>query len=376
MKSIDSKGFRPFFLLAGAQSLVAMGIWLATLGGLLQLNGPLSGVRWHAHEMIHGFTVAVIAGFLLTAVGNWTGRETLVGLPLRALASLWLAARLALLFDSGPLGPLLDLAFLPMLSLAVGRPLWATRNRRNAAFPALLMLLWACNLVSWVDPELAARADRFAIYVIQVIILLVAGRIVPMFTRNTTGVSEIRNRPAMDTLALTAASVVALLSLVPGASTALDISAAVAGVAVLARASTWGFVPALRVPMLWVLHLGHAFIGLGFLMQALSALWPVGSSLPLHALTVGGVGLMTLGMMARVGLGHTGRTIRAHPVTTLAFGALVLAALVRVIGPLVLPGRLLLPWMVAGGLWILAFTAFVVVYLSILVAPRPDGKAG
>ncbi len=376
MKSIDAKGFRPFFLLAGVQALIAMGLWLASLGGALQLDGALSGLRWHAHEMVHGFTVAVIAGFLLTAVGNWTGRETLVGMPLRTLAGLWLAARLALLFDTGLLGPLLDLSFLPLLALAIGRPLWATRNLRNAAFPGLLMLLWACNLASWLDPALAPRADRFAIYVIQGIILLVAGRIVPMFTRNTTGVAEIRNRPGMDTLALAAAGAVALLSLVPGATTAMDIAAAVAGVAVLARASTWGFVPALRVPMLWVLHLGHAFIGLGYMMQALSALWPLGSSLPLHAMTVGGIGMLTLGMMARVGLGHTGRTIRAHPVIALAFGALGLAALVRVLGPLLLPDRLLLPWMLAGGLWILAFAAFVVVYLPILLAPRPDGKAG
>lgn len=376
MTSIDAKGFRPFFLLAGAHAAVAMGIWLAVLGGALAPSGPLQGVRWHAHEMIHGFTVAVLAGFLLTAVSNWTGRETVVGVPLRALALLWLSGRLALLVDAGWLGPLLDLAFLPALALGIARPLLAARDRRNAAFPVLLLLLWASNLVSWTAPELAARADRFAVYLIVLIILIVAGRVVPLFTRNATKVAEIRNRPGMDALAIAAAAAVAMGSLHPAPGHLLDIAAAVAGVAVLARSSTWGFLPATRQPILWVLHLGHAFLGLGFLMQALSALWPTGASLPLHALTVGGIGLMTLGMMARVSLGHTGRPLRVHPIIAVAFGALTLAALVRVFGPTLVPGRLLLPWMLAGGLWIAAFVAFVGVYLPILRAPRPDGKPG
>lgn len=379
--SILAKGFRPFFLLAGLHATAAMALWLWSLhGGPPEAGSPglAFGVRDHAHEMVHGFTVAVLAGFLLTAVGNWTGRETLVGPPLGALALLWLLPRGLLRAppESGPhrLGVLLDLGFLPLLALVIARPLWAARNVRNAAFPLLLLLLWAASLAGRVEPSLASRADRFAVHLVALAILLVTGRIVPLFTRNATG-AAVRSSPVLDGLSFAALGGLALLDLLlPGTLLAEGLAALAAG-AILARARGWALGAARRDPLLLVLHLGHLAVGLSLLMRASGGLWPALERGALHLLTVGGVGLLTLGMMARVALGHTGRPLRAARPTALAFALLGLGALVRALGPALWadprPTRLL-----AGLLWLLAFALFLAVYTPILLRPRVDGKPG
>lgn len=377
MAPLLAKGFRPFFLLAAAFAAAVVPYWLLAFTGRAPVAGPLLGIVWHGHEMVYGFAVAVVAGFLLTAVTNWTQRETATGGLLLGLAALWLAGRVALLVVPGWVGSVVDLLFLPALAVVIARPIVAARSRRNYGFPALLLALAGANLAVHLDahgvlPGTAIPADRVAVSLVVVIVLVVTGRIVPLFTRNTTGRAEIHNLRALDLTAIAAALVVAALQPFPAAAPVLPAAQGVAAVAVFGRMVPWGTRYVAREPLLWVLHVGHAFVGVGFALGALGA--PL--SVALHATTVGGFGVLILGMMARVALGHTGRPLRVAPAVTLAFVALVGAALVRVVGPLLAPALSVTWFWLAAGAWSLGFTIYAVVYLPILTRPRPDGKAG
>lgn len=379
LEQLGAKGFRPFFLLAAAFAALVVPLWVWSLTGGPTPHGVLQGTVWHAHEMIFGFSLAVIGGFLLTSVENWTSQPTLRGRALLLVVAAWLAARLLLWFP-GWLGPVFDLAVIPQLALGIGRPLWASRNKRNAPFVVLLAGLWATDLVVYIDawtegPGLAPVAQRTAVYIIAVIILVMAGRVVPMFTRNTTSEPKVRNLVMLDRLAIGASLLVAVLQTWPSARIT-GVLAAVAGVATLARMWGWWTPRVLGHPLLWVLHLGHACVGLGLLFSALPALGvPVGSS-PLHLITVGGIGLLTLGMMARVSLGHTGRMITSNAVVTGAFVAVVLAALVRTAGPWIDPARTVTWWWTAAALWASGFALLLVRFFDILTGPRVDGRPG
>lgn len=376
---LGAKGFRPFFLLAGAFATVVIPLWVLVWTGHMQLMGVLRGMTWHAHEMLYGFTFAVIAGFLLTAVENWTGRQTLRGVPLLAVATVWLAARVGLLFP-GWIGPVLDLAVIPLVGIGLARPLIATRNKRNLPFVGLLTVLWLSNLAVYADaaglwPGAALRAQRFAVYLIAVIILVVAGRVVPMFTRNGAGDPSVHGTPWLDRIAIVSTAVVGLLQLGPSSSI-LPWVAGVAGVAVLARMGGWWTRGIIAHPLLWVLHGGHAAIGIGLCLTAAQPLiGPLGSG-PLHTITVGGIGMLTLGMMSRVALGHTGRPLSAGPAIVAAFVALGLAAVLRVVGPWADPTHTSAWLWAAATAWSLGFAVFTTMYLPILVSPRADGKPG
>lgn len=372
---LGAKGFRPFFLLAGAFAVVVVPLWVGSLSGGVIPAGPLGGAAWHAHEMLFGYTVAVVAGFLLTAVENWTGRPTLRGGPLLGLAAIWAAARVGCWFPGWP-GAVLDLAFLPLVALGIGRPLVATRNLRNLPFVVLLVGLWLADLAVWLDafgvrPGLAPIAHRVAVHLVAVIILVVTGRVVPMFTRNATGDATLRNLPALDRLAI--GSTLALTALQVGPPSGVRAAIAlVAGAATLGRMWGWWTPAVARQPLLWVLHLGHAAVGLGLGLSAL----PGGGTGPLHLLTVGGIGLLTVGMMARVSLGHTGRPLQIGRSITLAFAAVAAAALARALGPWLDPSGALGWWWFAAAAWSSGFGLFVAGYLPILTAPRVDGKPG
>lgn len=378
--ALGAKGFRPFFLLAGAFATLVAPVWMLVWTGQLVPRGPLQGMVWHAHEMIYGFTLAVIAGFLLTAVSNWTRRETVVGAPLLLLAATWLAARLALLWVPGWWGPALNLLFIPGVALALGRPLVSARSRRNYAFLVLLAALWLTNVAIYADvagwlPGAAIVASRSAVHLVTVIILAVTGRVVPMFTRNTTGVASIRRAPAADALAIGATAALAVFEGL-GFPVAVGVLSAVAGVAAFARMAWWGTLHTLRHPLLWVLHLGHAAVAAGLLLGAVRLVAFVPFSVPIHAVTVGGIGLLTIGMMARVSLGHGGRPLRIGPSVVLAFVAVAVAALARVIVPWLLPAHTLDGLWLAAMLWSVGFGIFTVVYWPVLWLPRADGKPG
>lgn len=375
------KGFRPFFFLGalGASALIPM--WLLVLRGVVPPSAYVDPVTWHAHEMLFGFATAVIAGFLLTAVGNWTGRETIIGPKLLALSGVWLAGRVAMMASvpgavSHARGIIaaVDLVFLPLLAVTIGWPLLATRNRRNFVMLGALAALFGCNVVMHLAALglAAAGAGRHAALVaLDVVIflcLVIGGRVIPMFTRNGTGLGGLASPPWLDVAV--AVSMVALVladAILPASTLALALAGMV-GLVSLARTAFWGTRHTLRHPLLWILHAGALWISAGMLLRAapLAGVSISGSSAA-HALTAGAIGALTIGMMARVALGHTGRPLTPPRAMTVAFVCVTLAALVRVTG---------ISLVVSGALWATAFAIYVVTYVPVLFGARVDGKSG
>lgn len=375
-------GFRPFFLGAGVLALLAMLVWLARLWGLLPGDGYLGGTAWHAHEMLFGYVGAVIAGFLLTAARNWTGIATPTGAWLGALVLLWLAARLGPLL-SLPHGliALLDLAFFPALALALIPPLWRGKNKVNRAFLALLAAMTLANLLVHAQAlgltaATASRGSRLMLDLTLLTLWLVAGRIMPFFTQSAIPGSKPHTRPWVETSTFILAPAIALLNLTwptsPVSGALLLILAAIQAI----RLGGWHHPLAWRNPMLAVLYAGYLWLILGLALDGLAALGLLPPFPALHALTAGGIGVFTLGMLARVTLGHTGRDMRASLATSLAFLIINLAALVRVFPPLLWPRHYSLWLGMAGGLWVLAFALFLGIYGPMLARPRVDGRPG
>ena len=379
-----AKGFRPFFLLAGGFAALVIALWLLALAGATRFDAYVGPMYWHAHEMVFGFTAAVIAGFLLTAVGNWTGRETAVGGRLFALVALWLAGRVAFLAMAvlpGPVIAVADLAFLPALALVIGRALVAARSRRNYPVLAIVVALWLADLAVHLDasgslPGWQWRATLGAIDLVILLIVLFSARVVPMFTRNATRVESLRNLPALDVAATAAMAGLTIVDVAFPSRTAAGVLAAAAAALALARSVPWGARHTLRQPLLWVLHVGHTWIIVGLALRAAAELTShVPAAAAIHALTVGAIGSTTLGMMARVALGHSGRRLVPPPLVSVAFATLTAAAVVRVVAALsiaVYPVGL----HISGALWSIAFATFNILYAPILVRPRADGRPG
>jgi uncharacterized protein involved in response to NO len=384
--AVASKGFRPFFLLASVFASAIVPLWILVIAGLARPASYLDPVSWHAHEMVLGFTVAVIAGFLLTAVGNWTQRETLVGLPLLGLSLLWALGRTAMLLGGVlPRGlvALLDIAFLPALMVVLARPLIAARNRRNFVMLGVLGALFTTNLVVHLEAlgvvviGAARHATLVAVDIVALVILIIAGRVFPMFTRNATGVTTVHSSPALDVVTVAGMAVVAVVDAILPEHAIGAVAAGVVGVLAVARAAGWGTMHTAHHPLLWILHAGYAWLALGLLLRTLALLVPaIPPAIATHAITVGAIGSLTLGMMARVSLGHTGRTLVAPGPVTWAFGAITAAAFSRVLAPLLAPGWYLSELAVASALWTVAFVLFLVAYGRVLLSPRVDGRAG
>jgi uncharacterized protein involved in response to NO len=379
-----AKGFRPFFLLAGGFAALIIVLSLLGLFGEVRFSGYLGPIYWHAHEMVFGFTVAVIAGFLLTAAGNWTGRETAIGGRLIMLVALWVAGRVAFVAMAvlpGPIIAVADLAFLPALALVVGRALVAARNRRNYPVLAILIALWLADLAIHLDANGVLlgwewRATLGAIDAVILLILFLSPRIFPMFTRNATNVASIHNLPALDVATVAAMAGLTIVDVAfPERTLAAVLAAATAALA-LVRSLPWGAVHSVRHPLLWILHVGHAWVIIGLGLRAAAELTskvPVASAI--HALTVGAIGCTTLGMMARVSLGHSGRPLVVRAPVALAFGAVALAALIRALGPLSMSTYPIALY-ISATLWSLGFATFTAAYARILVRPRIDGRPG
>jgi len=379
------KGFRPFFLLAALYAAGVVPIWLLMFGGQLDAAPHLGAMYWHAHEMVFGFAAAVIAGFLLTAVGNWTGRETAVGIPLALLAVLWMLGRVAILLGDvlpGALSAAVDLAFLPALALVCTRPLLAAKSWRNYPLIAILGGLTLANLgvhlgAHGIYPHWLRLGNIVAVDIVVLVVVVISGRVIPMFTRNTTGVATARTLPWLDRLAALA---VALVALADAAGLDLRVAAAASGIgaaALFVRGFLFGARQIWRHPLLWVLHAAHAFIAVGLLLRAGASLTPeLPWSSALHALTAGGIGMATLGMMARVGLGHTGRMLVVPRSIAIAFGLVAAGAALRVLAGWLPPGAYLPSLSFAGLLWAAGFGIYAVVHGPILLSPRVDGRPG
>lgn len=377
-------GFRPFFLGGASFAALAVPLWLAAVFGLARWQ-PLGGwLGWHRHEMLFGFALAIVAGFLLTAVQNWTGRPGLSGKPLALLAGLWLAARLAWLLGAPwwLVAPL-ELAFAPVLAGVVGRSLVQVRQVRN--YPVLLVLLLFVLADGEVMAGLALGNERWqrggvfaALWLVAALLTLIGGRVIPFFTQR--GLGRTAQVPAwawLDWALLLGCGLLAVLSalgltLQPGLALAPLFGLLALGHGV--RLWRWYDRALWRVPLLWSLHLAYAWLTLALAGLTLSALGlAVPPSLPLHALSLGAIGGLILAMIARVTLGHTGRALQPPVAMSWAFAALNLGALARV---------LLVPWLPLGGLvlaglcWTLAFLAFARYYGPMLCSARLDGQPG
>jgi uncharacterized protein involved in response to NO len=276
----------------------------------------------------------------------------------------------------------LDLAFLPVLIVVLARPLVAAKNRRNFVMLAVLLALFLSNVAMHLEAlgilgaGWARRSWVVAIDVVTLIMLLIAGRVFPMFTRNATGVTSIRSSRVPDIATVVSMGVLVVAEAVNIGATASSRLAGVVGLLAAARAVHWGAQHSLREPLLWILHAGYAWLVFGLLMRAAAPYVAVSSSLATHAMTVGAIGSLTLGMMARVSLGHTGRALVAGSAIRWAFLGITASAFVRVVVPLVAPAWYLGSLLAAGGLWTFAFATFLVVYLPVLASARVDGKPG
>jgi uncharacterized protein involved in response to NO len=375
-------GFRPFFLGAGIWALVAVAIWLAAFRGLVSIPTAFDPVAWHVHEMIFGFVAAAIAGFLLTAVPNWTGRMPIRGVLLAALFALWAIGRVAVL-ASGLIGAgvaaAIDLAFLTLLLALLAREIVAARNWRNVPITIVLAVLLLANVL--IHAEAVGHAStgplgqRLAIAVVVLLINLVGGRIIPSFTANwlkKRGEARLpAGHDALDRGAL-AVLVVALAAWVAAPeSFATGVSLIGAGVLAGIRLARWRGHRTLSEPLLWSLHLGFAWVPVGLLLTGTSLVIPgLPATAGIHALTAGAMGSMTLAVMTRATLGHTGRALAADRWTAAIYLLVATAALLRIAAPLLAEAYLPLLW-ASGVAWIAAFGTFAVRYGRLLVTSEP-----
>jgi len=378
-------GFRPLFLLAGAFATLVIPLWLVIFTGLWPAPPYLGPVGWHAHELLFGFTAAVIAGFLLTAVRNWTGLATPTGPLLTLLALLWFVARVGLLSTAIVptwLVAVIDVSFLPAIAGVLLPPLWRAGNHNNIVFPFILMALAGANLVIHLQAlgVLASggeRALQFSLNIITLIMTVIGGRVIPAFSANALPEVRIRRLAWADALGVGLVIMVLVIDLFPSLHAIAGPVALLAAAANIIRMLRWQSLATRRVPMLWILHVGYAWIVVALALKGLAGvLLVVTPSAAIHALTVGAIGSLTLGMMSRVSLGHTGRAIVASTTITVAFALINVGAIIRVVIPIAAPGFYLPGLIVAGLLWTAAFALFVIDFAPILTRPRIDGKPG
>ena len=373
-------GFRPFYLLAALLAVLAVPLWLASYLGWFTGMARVT-LAWHMHEMVFGMAIAVVVGFLFTAARNWTGLPTPKGRHLAALALVWLAGRVAMLCAPAAVAAPVDLLFLPLAAWPLYRVLRDSGNKRNMFLVGLLGLLTLANalfhaaLLGWlaISPVTPVHA---AILVIVIIESVIGGRVIPMFTTNgAPGVKPVV-RPRHDRIAL-ALVATAALAWVFGAPAPLRAALCLlAACAIMLRLAGWQSHRTLHVPLLWILHLSYAWIPLGFILLGLAALGLVAASTAFHALAVGSMAGLIIGMMTRTTLGHTGRVLKAGRAEPVMFVLIQAGAVARVLAAFA-PGA----WRDAALLismlcWCAAFALYLAVYAPYLLKARIDGKEG
>lgn len=376
-------GFRVFFVLGALSAVLLVPAWILmyVYGFAVPNHFPL--IQWHAHEMLFGFAGAIIAGFLLTAPGVWTGRPMPRGAPVGALAALWLAGRAAPFF-SAVLHPwfiaLVDAAFFPVVGWAVFLVLKGDAGqRRNLVFPVLLLAMTAANVLSHVGTRNTlgvAIGTELMLYLVLVMIAVMGGRVIPFFTRNKIPQGSSRVLPRVDTAALAALLVLIPADLMgapaPGVAAICLVAAALHAV----RLGAWYTREIWGVPMLWILHTGYAWLVVGLLLKAGTVLQLVPPLLFRHAFAAGTIGVVIFGMICRVALGHTGRPLEPPRFVTAAFLAIHAAVVFRVFLPWLDPAHYPLWLTLSACAWTLAFTVYLVQYTPMLCSPRADGKPG
>jgi len=376
-----SYGFRPFFLGAGAWACFAMVLWIGLLDGHWSVASSYGAITWHAHEFLFGYVSAVLSGFLLTAIPNWTGRLPLQGGSLLALFFLWVAGRAAMLgvdIVGVPVTAAADSLFLFVLVAVILREIVTGRNWRNLKVTMLVAVLAVANLVFHLEVLLSGTADaaiRAAIAAIVGLIMLLGGRIVPSFTRNWLARQRDGRLPApldrFDIIAIGVSAAALIVWIIAPQWRPAGILLIAAALAQAVRLARWAGERTWREPLVLILHVGYAFVPLGDFILGLSVLWPrsVPPSGALQAWTIGAVGVMTLAVMTRATLGHTGRDLATAPAALVIYAAILIAAVTRIAAPFapaIYPQLLI----VAGLGWIVSFGTFVLVYGPMLVSAR------
>jgi uncharacterized protein involved in response to NO len=380
------RGFRPFFLGAAVLAILTMIAWIGSylFHWPIEVAG-ISTFQWHAHEMIFGYSMAVIAGFLLTAAQNWTGRETLAGAGLGWLFAAWALARLLMLAGTQFIfyAAIADLGFMAALGIAVARPIVKVRQKRQAPVLLILGLLLVANSVFYLGAAgLLNQGARWGVYgglyLVLGIILFMGSRVIPFFTKGGVGHPvEIKNSRWNDIATLILYPLFALAEIFLPLHTAGALLATGLFISNSIRVNGWHTLGIWRKPLLWGLFAAFIMINLGFLLRAMSLVTAISTFLPIHAFAVGGVGIITLSMMARVTLGHTGRNIhQAPPIVTPVLLAMVLSTIIRVFMPLLDPAHFRLWIAVSASLWIISYALFAGFFIPILLKPRADGKPG
>ena len=372
-------GFRPFYLLASVFAALSIGLWALQFAGWLG-QPYLAGPMWHAHEMLFGFTLAVVVGFLFTAGRSWSGRPTPTGAALMALAALWVAGRVLVLTPYGWAAAVVNVAFPLAAAVGLAIPFIAARNQRNYFFIGLLLLMAAAvlgihlaqlgvtRLPGWIGIQVALDVVLF-------IMAVMGGRVIPMFTNSIAGASATK-RPWLEKAALGSTLALLLADVLPLHGAPLALLAGVCASAHLARWALWQPWKTLRTPLVWVLHVAYFWIPVHLALRGLGEMGLVSPSIAIHALTVGAIGGLIIGMMTRTALGHTGRLLKASRADVACYLLVLAAALIRVFVPLLAPGQLVNAVIASAALWSAGFALYAVTYWPVLTRARVDGKPG
>ena len=372
-------GFRPFFLLGAIMAGVAILVWLPVFYGELRFTSAFAPRDWHVHEMLYGYLSAVITGFLFTAIPNWTGRLPIQGTPLLALVLVWLAGRIAVTFSVEAtwwLAMLVDASFLLLVAAAAAREIAAGKNWRNLAVVAMVVVLLAGNLTFHLEAHFAGSAEyaiRIGIAVVVLLISLIGGRVIPSFTRNWL----VRQAPGrlpvpfgrFDKITIGISAVALSAWIVAPDHQVTGALLGLAGALQLVRLLRWAGERTVRERLLLVLHVGYAFVPLGFLLNAAAAFDIVPVSAGIHAWMAGAAGIMTLAVMTRASLGHTGQELTASRATQAIYLAIFVAAVARICAVLH-PAASEVLLHIAGFAWVAAFFGFALAYGPLLLGSR------
>lgn len=380
MTAFFELAFRPFFLFASLFSIAALVGWAAFWNGSATLNVYGGAMWWHIHEMLFGFAATVVVGFLLTAVQNWTGVRSINGRGLMILLAIWLCARIAM-FLPEVLSPWLvaglDLLFLPIAVIYLAHNIVSVKLWRNLLFVPILLLMTFANAamhygVLFQQPVLISQASTSMVLLVTLVMCIMGGRVFPMFTANGTQTPRTPALPWLEKLSIvsTIFAVVLSFQILPVPQSLVAFVFIVSGLANAVRAVRWKIWVAFKTPLVWSLHLSYWAISLGLVLYGVSIISSlVTQSQAIHALTVGGMGVMILSMISRVSLGHTGRTIAIGKIMTAALIAIVFAFIVRVFGGYFTHDIVSIITL-SSALWVAAYSCFVVLYLPILIKPK------
>ncbi len=368
--------FRPFFLSGALFAIAAIFIWMSVLNGWIMLDYYSSSYWWHSHEMLFGFVASIIAGFLLTAVQTWTGQPSIKGAALFRLWLIWFIARILLTIDSGfnkYIIAIIDLSFFPLVAFYLGRLTIRVKQWRNLIFVPLLLLMTIVNAVMHYgafneDYSLITHSSYSMIMIVVMVITIISGRVIPMFTANGTKTHKVENIKFIEvwTILSTIAVILIYTSSLKLSPLFYSFWLLLSAICHLIRFVRWRFWITIKYPLLWSLHLSYFCIPLGFMLMSISYVSKmIPMSTAIHCLTIGAISSMILSMISRVSLGHTGRKLIANKIMSISFILIFFSFLVRVFGLSISDNYFSIIY-ISAFLWLIAFSLFLVTFLPVL----------